>query len=189
MVRALVILAMLVLAARPDAYAQDFPTRPITIRSVSRPEACPIPWRASTPMQFRKRSGRGSSSRTVPPAAAPWPRAALQNAQPDGHTLLIFSGAQHGVVPAIDKTESTTRSRATSRSPSCSTPRTSWQCPRLAPSIRSRSWSSSERKGRRPDFRIPRRRLALASHRRQDHRRDRDAGSGGALPGRSADDG
>src|SRR5258708_39782350 len=30
--------------------------------------------------------------------------AGLQNGPPDGHTLLIFSGAQHGVVPAIDKT-------------------------------------------------------------------------------------
>jgi tripartite-type tricarboxylate transporter receptor subunit TctC len=104
MARTLVILAMLVLAARPDAYAEEFPTRPITILiglaaggvsdTMARLYADAVSKTLGQRVIVENRAtGNGAMA-----------AAALQNAQPDGHTLLIFSGAQHGVVPAIDKT-------------------------------------------------------------------------------------
>ena len=104
MVRVLVILAMLVLAARPDAYAQDFPTRPITILIGLAAGGVSDTMARLYADAVSKTLGQRVIVENRATGSGAMAAAALQNAQPDGHTLLIFSGAQHGVVPAIDKT-------------------------------------------------------------------------------------
>ena len=108
MIRRRVILIMLVLAGlsagRSDTRAQEFPARPITILiglaagGVSDTMARLYAEAVSKTLAQRvivENRATGSGAMAA---------AGLQNPQPDGHTLLVFSGAQHGVVPAIDKT-------------------------------------------------------------------------------------
>jgi tripartite-type tricarboxylate transporter receptor subunit TctC len=189
MVRALVILTMLVLAARPDAYAQDFPTRPITILIGLAAGGVSDTMARLYADAVSKTLGQRVIVENRATGSGAMAAAALQNAQPDGHTLLIFSGAQHGVVPAIDKTGIYDPIKGNQPITLLFNTANVLAVPAASPVNSVGAGRVRKEKGRRPDFRIPRRRLALASHRRQDHRRDRDAGSGGALPGRSADDG
>ena len=84
--------------------AQDFPHRPITILvglaagGVSDVMARLYAEAAS------KRIGQSIIVENRPAASGAVAAAALQNAAPDGYTLLLFSGSQHATVPAMSST-------------------------------------------------------------------------------------
>jgi tripartite-type tricarboxylate transporter receptor subunit TctC len=93
--------AALALACSVQTSAQDFPTRPITIMvglaagGITDVSARLYAEAASKTLGQRiiieNRQGAGGA------VAA----AAVQNAAPDGYTLLVFSGSQHAAVPAV----------------------------------------------------------------------------------------
>jgi tripartite-type tricarboxylate transporter receptor subunit TctC len=93
--------ALPVLLAAPAADAQDFPSRPITIMVglaaggitdvTTRLYAEVVARNLGQRIVVENRTGSGGG------VAA----AAVQNAQPDGHTLLVFSGSQHATVAAV----------------------------------------------------------------------------------------
>ena len=95
------LIAALALACPLPAAAQDFPTRPITIMvglaagGITDVSARLYAEAASKTLGQRiiieNRQGAGGA------VAA----AAVQNATPDGYTLLVFSGSQHAAVPAV----------------------------------------------------------------------------------------
>jgi tripartite-type tricarboxylate transporter receptor subunit TctC len=104
MVRTLVVWAMLVLACIPAVQAQDFPSRPITILIGLAAGGVSDTMARLYADAVSKILGQRIIVENRATGSGAMAAAGLQNAQPDGHTLLIFSGAQHGVVPAIDKT-------------------------------------------------------------------------------------
>ena len=190
MVRTLVILAMLVAGRPPRCVCQEFPTRPITILIGLAAGGVSDTMARLYADAVSKTLGQRVIVENRATGSGAMAAAALQNAQPDGHTLLIFSGAQHGVVPAIDKTGIYDPIKGNQPITLLFNTANVLAVPAASPVNSVAELVEFGRK--RADgltFGIPRRRLALASHRRQDNRRDRDAGSGRALPGRSADDG
>ena len=102
MFRRLMALVALVLCGwQPQASAQDFPTRPITLL---------VGLAAGGVTDVMARIYADAVSKTIgqkiivenrPAASGAVAAAALQNAQPDGYTLLILSAAQHATIPAI----------------------------------------------------------------------------------------
>ena len=88
-------------AAAGPASAQDFPTRPITVMVglapggitdvTARLYAEAVSASIGQRILIENRQGAGGA------VAA----AAVQNAAPDGYTLLVFSGSQHAAVPAV----------------------------------------------------------------------------------------
>jgi len=103
MVRALVVVAMLVLSGLSTARAQEFPTRPITILIGLAAGGVSDTMARLYADAVSKILGQRVIVENRATGSGAMAAAGLQNGQPDGHTLLIFSGAQHGVVPAIDK--------------------------------------------------------------------------------------
>ena len=93
--------AALALPGLAAARAQDFPTRPITIMVglapggitdvTARLYAEAVSGSIGQRIIIENRQGAGGA------VAA----AAVQNATPDGYTLLVFSGSQHAAVPAV----------------------------------------------------------------------------------------
>src|SRR5262245_25232405 len=104
MVRALVVVAMLVLPGFPVADAQECPTRSITILIGLASGGVSDMMARLYSDAVSKMLGQRVIVENRATGSGAMAAAGLQNGQPDGHTLLIFSGAQHGVVPAIDKT-------------------------------------------------------------------------------------
>jgi tripartite-type tricarboxylate transporter receptor subunit TctC len=99
-----VVVAMLVLPALSAARAQEFPTRPITILIGLAAGGVSDTMARLYADAVSKILGQRVIVENRATGSGAMAAAGLQNGQPDGHTLLIFSGAQHGVVPAIDKT-------------------------------------------------------------------------------------
>jgi tripartite-type tricarboxylate transporter receptor subunit TctC len=116
-VRSLLAGAMLAVATTA-ASAQDYPNRPITVMVglaaggitdvTARLYAEAVAKITGQRVTVENRTGAGGG------VAA----AAVQNAPPDGHTLLVFSGSQHATVPAVG---TATYERASRRSRICST--------------------------------------------------------------------
>jgi tripartite-type tricarboxylate transporter receptor subunit TctC len=92
------ILVGVVLAAAP-APAQNFPSRPITIMVGLAPSGITD----VTTRLYAEVVARGIGQRIIVDnragAGGGIAAAAVQNAPPDGHTLLVFSGSQHATVP------------------------------------------------------------------------------------------
>jgi tripartite-type tricarboxylate transporter receptor subunit TctC len=86
------------------AQAQDFPSRPITIVVGLAPGGITD----VTARIYAEALSKGIGQRVVVEnrqgAGGAVGAAAVQNATPDGHTVLIFSGSQHVAVPAIQST-------------------------------------------------------------------------------------
>jgi tripartite-type tricarboxylate transporter receptor subunit TctC len=99
----LLMLAVLVLAGVQQALAQPFPARPITILIGLAAGGVSDTMARIYADAVSKTLGQRVVVENRATGSGAMAAAALQNALPDGHTLLIFSGAQHGVVPAIEK--------------------------------------------------------------------------------------
>ena len=81
--------------------AQDFPTRPITILVGLAAGGVSDVMARLYAETVSKKIGQNIIVENRPAASGAIAAAALQNAQPDGYTLLLFSGSQHATVPAV----------------------------------------------------------------------------------------
>ena len=68
----------------------------------SRPAASPTSPRGSMPKRSPEITGQRVTVENRTGAGGGVAAAAVQNAAPDGHTLLVFSGSQHATVPAVE---------------------------------------------------------------------------------------
>jgi tripartite-type tricarboxylate transporter receptor subunit TctC len=83
------------------AHAQDFPSKPITILvGISAGGITDISTRLYAEV-VSKSIGQKIIIENRPGAGGAIAAAAVQNATPDGYTLLVFSGSQHSAVPAV----------------------------------------------------------------------------------------
>ena len=172
----LIVLAVFILVGLQHAYAQEFPTRPITILIGLAAGGVSDTMARLYADAVSKTLGQRVIVENRATGSGAMAAAALQNAQPDGHTLLIFSGAQHGVVPAIDKKEIYDPIKGNQPITLLFNTANVLAVPAASP-VNSVAELVEFGKKRADGLTFdPRRRLALASHRRQDHRRDRDAG-------------
>ncbi len=99
--RAIVGLVLAAAMAWPQARAEDFPSKPITIVVGLAPGGITD----ITARIYADALSRGMGQRVVVEnrqgAGGAVGAAAVQNAAPDGYTVLIFSGSQHVAVPAM----------------------------------------------------------------------------------------
>ena len=91
-------LALLPLAG---AQAQDYPNRPITLMVGLAPGGITDITARLYAEQVSKTIGQRVVVENKQGAGGAVAAAAVQNAAPDGYTLLIFSGSQHAAVPAV----------------------------------------------------------------------------------------
>jgi tripartite-type tricarboxylate transporter receptor subunit TctC len=99
--RMLCLLAALAFIFPSPSRAQDFPTRPITILVGLAAGGVTDVMARLYAETIAKKIGQSVIVENRPAASGAVAAAALQNAQPDGYTLLLFSGAQHATIPAI----------------------------------------------------------------------------------------
>ncbi|MFN3351082.1 Bug family tripartite tricarboxylate transporter substrate binding protein [Pseudorhodoplanes sp.] len=104
--RSLLSAAALVFAASAPVAAQDFPTRPITILVGLAPGGITDVMARLYAETVSRKLGQAVIVENRPAASGAVAAAALQNAQPDGYTLLLFSGAQHATIPALSSAAS-----------------------------------------------------------------------------------
>ena len=106
MVRALSSLALAAALALPAsiASAQDFPSRPITIVVGLAPGGITDVTARIYAEALSKVTGQRAVVENRQGAGGAVGAAAVQNAAPDGYTVLIFSGSQHVAVPAMATT-------------------------------------------------------------------------------------
>ena len=83
------------------AHAQDYPNRPITLMVGLAPGGITDITARLYAEQVSKTIGQRIIVENRQGAGGAVAAAAVQNAAPDGHTLLVFSGSQHAAVPAI----------------------------------------------------------------------------------------
>jgi len=88
----------------PAAQAQDFPNRPITIVVGLAPGGITDVTARIYADALTKSVGQRVVVENRQGAGGAVGAAAVQNAPPDGHTLLVFSGSQHVAVPAMSAT-------------------------------------------------------------------------------------
>jgi tripartite-type tricarboxylate transporter receptor subunit TctC len=88
----------------PQAKAQDFPNRPITIVVGLAPGGITDVTSRIYAEAMSKNLGQRVVVENRQGAGGAVGAAAVQNAKPDGYTVLIFSGAQHVAVPAMAAT-------------------------------------------------------------------------------------
>lgn len=81
--------------------AQDFPNRPITILVGLAAGGVTDVMARLYAETVSKKIGQSIIVENRPAASGAVAAAGLQNAQPDGYTLLLFSGAQHATIPAM----------------------------------------------------------------------------------------
>ena len=94
-------LGVVCLLSQAQAQAQEYPTRPITILvGLSAGGVTDVLARIYADA-VSKPIGQKVIVENRPAASGSVAASGLQHAQPDGYTLLIFSGAQHATVPAI----------------------------------------------------------------------------------------
>lgn len=86
------------------AHAQDFPNRPITILVGLAAGGVSDVMARLYAETVSKKIKQNVIVENRPAASGAVAAAALQNAQPDGYTLLLFSGSQHATVPAMSGT-------------------------------------------------------------------------------------
>ncbi len=95
------LVAALLIAIPSPGRAQDFPNRPITILvGLAAGGVTDVMARLYADVVSRK-LGQSVVVENRPAASGALAAAALQNATPDGYTLLLFSGAQHATIPAL----------------------------------------------------------------------------------------
>lgn len=95
------LVAVFLFAVPSSGRAQDFPNRPITILvGLAAGGVTDVMARLYAEAVSRK-LGQSVVVENRPAASGAVAAAALQNAQPDGYTLLLFSGAQHATIPAL----------------------------------------------------------------------------------------
>ena len=106
MTRRGVVLALLAVLAVPGASvsAQDFPSKPITIVVGLAPGGITDVTARIYAEALSKSIGQRVVVENRQGAGGAVGAAAVQNAPPDGHTVLIFSGSQHVAVPAMAAT-------------------------------------------------------------------------------------
>ena len=90
--------------SNPAAQAQDFPNRPITIVVGLAPGGITDVTARIYADALSKSIGQRVVVENRQGAGGAVGAAAVQNATPDGHTVLIFSGSQHVAVPAMAST-------------------------------------------------------------------------------------
>ena len=86
---------------RAPAHAQDFPNRPITIVVGLAPGGITDVTARLYAEAVSKSIGQRIVVENRQGAGGAVAAAAVQNAAPDGYTLLVFSGSQHAAVPAV----------------------------------------------------------------------------------------
>ena len=180
----------LALACLAGAQAQDYPNRPITImvglgaRRHHRHHR-----RASMPRQASKTIGQRIIIENRQGAGGAVAAAAVQNAAPDGHTLLVFSGSQHAAVPAVQSASLRAGQRVPADHAAVQPRGFRDRAGRQPGQYRQRAAGLRKEEDRRAPVRLAGRRHAVAPARRQDRERDQHADATCALPRRRADDG
>jgi tripartite-type tricarboxylate transporter receptor subunit TctC len=94
--------ALLIAAVCGQARAQDYPVRPITLLVGLAAGGVSDVMARIYAEAVSKRLGQKVIVENRAAASGAVAAASLQNAQPDGYTLLIFSAAQHTTIPAIE---------------------------------------------------------------------------------------
>jgi tripartite-type tricarboxylate transporter receptor subunit TctC len=97
--RSLVVAGLSLVAA--SAQAQDFPNRPVTLMVGLAPGGITDITARLYAESVSKSTGQRVIVENRTGAGGGIAAAAVQNASPDGYTLLVFSGSQHATVPAI----------------------------------------------------------------------------------------
>src|SRR5262245_37752793 len=98
--RGLAIIALAIGLGAP-ATADDFPSKPITIMvGLAAGGITDVTARLYAEVVARN-TGQRVTIENRPAAAGALAAAAVQNAPPDGYTLLVFSGSQHATVAAM----------------------------------------------------------------------------------------
>lgn len=87
-----------------QVHAQDFPNRLLTILVGLAAGGVTDVMARLYAETVSKKIGQSVIIENRPAASGAVAAVALQNAQPDGHTLLLFSGAQHATIPALSDT-------------------------------------------------------------------------------------
>lgn len=96
------LLAVCASAMQAPLRAQEYPSRPITILVGLAAGGVTDVMARLYAESASKILGQNVIIENRPAASGAVAAAALQNAQPDGYTLLLFSGSQHATVPAIN---------------------------------------------------------------------------------------
>jgi tripartite-type tricarboxylate transporter receptor subunit TctC len=96
-----VLVALVALAGAPQAHAQEFPNRPITILVGLAPGGISDTMARVYAEAVSKTIGQKVVVENRAAASGAVAASALANAQPDGYTLLLFSGSQHSTIPAL----------------------------------------------------------------------------------------
>jgi tripartite-type tricarboxylate transporter receptor subunit TctC len=91
----------LALACLPAAYANDFPSKPITVMVGLAPGGITDVTARLYSDVVSRNIGQRITIENRPAAAGALAAAAVQNAAPDGYMLLVFSGSQHATVAAM----------------------------------------------------------------------------------------
>ncbi|MDO8875138.1 MAG: tripartite tricarboxylate transporter substrate binding protein [Pseudolabrys sp.] len=95
---------MVIAPAGAQVWAQDYPTRPITILVGLAPGGVTDVMARLYAQKVSAILGQSVIVENRPVASGAVAAAALQKAEPDGYMLLVFSGAQHATVPAMSDT-------------------------------------------------------------------------------------
>lgn len=103
-VLALIAAGLFIAPAATPALAQDFPNRPITVLVGLAPGGVTDVMARLYAQKLSLALGQNVIVENRPAASGAVAAAALQKADPDGYTLLVFSGAQHATVPAMSDT-------------------------------------------------------------------------------------
>src|SRR5215470_18904588 len=96
-VRVAVLLSCMLWAAQ----ANDFPSKPITVMVGLAPGGITDVTARLYAEVVARNTGQRITIENRPAAAGALAAAAVQNAAPDGYTLLVFSGSQHATVAAM----------------------------------------------------------------------------------------
>ena len=96
------LVALALSAFMPQAQAQDFPVRPITLLVGLAPGGVTDVMARIYADPVSKIIGQKVIVENRPAASGAVAATALQHAPPDGYTLLIFSGSQNATIPAIE---------------------------------------------------------------------------------------
>jgi tripartite-type tricarboxylate transporter receptor subunit TctC len=100
--RLIIALAAVGACLSQPAHAQDYPVRPITVLVGLAPGGVTDILSRIYAAAVSQTLGQTVVVENRPAASGAIAAAALQKAQPDGYTLLIFSGSQHATIPAIE---------------------------------------------------------------------------------------
>ena len=104
LVLGLLVLVMVAAPVATTAWAQNYPTRPITMLVGLAPGGITDVMARLYAQKLSVALGQNVIVENRPAGSGAVAAAALQKAEPDGYMLLVFSGAQHATVPAMSDT-------------------------------------------------------------------------------------